>query len=250
MVCEPHFHCVYLKSEWIHSAFLCLFHLDLPLCVCIEFMQCFRYNVQQRTATELPSRLYVAVWQMRFFQHRLHGIINLFGSKLCVLAFFIHTKESKLQKGKHKCIFVYTLQMLVACHCEWKKGKKEKQKQMPLQKGKCMVLKLPYNGRNTLHSDRSFMYHQQALHALCTALYVYAVAELRKRNRKWWALFLISSFCVCNFVTSFNSLFVVEQTNKRNTNFMWNCRRCSICLAALPNGCTLYHSQVAKLDRT
>lgn len=36
---------------------------------------------------------------------------------------------------------------------------------MPLQKGKCMVLKLPYNGRNTLHSDRSFMYHQQALHA-------------------------------------------------------------------------------------
>lgn len=142
MVCEPHFHCVYLKSEWIHSAFLCLFHLDLPLCVCIEFMQCFRYNVQQRTATELPSRLYVAVWQMRFFQtisttqHRLHGIINLFGSKLCVLAFFIHTKESKLQKGKHKCIFVYTLQMLVACHCEWKKRKERKIKTNAIAKRK------------------------------------------------------------------------------------------------------------------
>lgn len=99
-------------------------------------MQCFRYNVQQRTATELPSRLYVAVWQMRFFQHRLHDIINLFGSKLCVLAVFIHTKESKLQKGKHKCIFVYTLQMLVACHCEWKKRKERKTKTNAIAKRK------------------------------------------------------------------------------------------------------------------
>lgn len=166
-----------------------------------------------------------------------------------MLAFFIHTKESKLQKGKHNCIFVYTLQMLVACHCEWKKRRK-KEKQMPLQKGKCMVLKLPYNGQNTLRSDRSFMYHQRALHAPyapCALYRTYVVwLKSRKRNRKWWALFRL--FLFCNFVTSLNSLFVVGQTNKQTKTL------CEIVEDASRSVSLLFqmyvHSQVAKLDRT
>lgn len=61
-------------------------------------------------------------------QHRLHGIINLFGSKLCVLAFFIHTKESELQKGKHKCIFVYTFANVSGMPLRVKKKERKKNK--------------------------------------------------------------------------------------------------------------------------
>lgn len=102
-----------------------------------------------------------------------------------VLAFFhthTHTAKREIQTAKRKsqtqlCIYTqYTLRN--ASNMPLRTGKnaqKKKEKQMPLQKGKCMVLKLPYNGQNTLRSDRSFMYHQQALHAMYTfgIVYVY-----------------------------------------------------------------------------
>lgn len=52
--------------------------------------------------------------------------------------------------------------------------KTRKEKQMPLQKGKCIVLKLPYNGQNTAFRQE-FHVSSTNVHALYVLCIVYMV---------------------------------------------------------------------------
>lgn len=144
-------------------------------------------NGQQK----LPSRLYAAVWQMRFFQRSahthtaqlLHGIINSFGSKLCVLAFSILTKESKLQQGKHKQNTHIALN--VSEHASKKKKWDEERKTNAIAKRKMYGIEITIQwAKIHCDSDRSFMYHQQALHAPCVRFTFYVCLWLKSTQKE------------------------------------------------------------------